>query len=109
MQMMIAVIPAHMLETVRRWLYGMGLREFLSAEINGYGQVRSHTEIYRGTALEVWRRPRVRIELAIPSDQVRQVVRTLTALTGSGSEPSVEVGAQGAWCHAAPARDPNIP
>jgi nitrogen regulatory protein PII len=104
MQMMIAVIPAHMLETVRRCLYGMGLREFLSAEINGYGQVRSHTEIYRGTALEVWRRPRV-----IPSDQVRQVVRTLTALTGSGSEPSVEVGAQGAWCHAAPARDPNIP
>ncbi len=43
-------------------------------EVKGYGRQKGHTEIYRGAEYAVSFLPKLKIEVAVPSDQVAKVV-----------------------------------
>jgi nitrogen regulatory protein P-II 2 len=53
-------------------------------EVRGYGRQKGKTEIYRGAEYEVKLLPKVKIEIAAPSDIVEAVVEAIARSANSG-------------------------
>jgi nitrogen regulatory protein P-II 2 len=53
-------------------------------EVKGYGRQKGHTEIYRGAEYAVSFLPKVKIEVALASDQVDKAVEAITAAAKTG-------------------------
>ena len=53
-------------------------------EVKGFGRQKGHTEIYRGAEYAVNFLPKVRIEVAIASDQLDQVMAAVAASAKTG-------------------------
>jgi nitrogen regulatory protein P-II 2 len=53
-------------------------------EVKGYGRQKGHTEIYRGAEYAVNFLPKLRLEIAIASDQLNRVMEALTAAARTG-------------------------
>jgi nitrogen regulatory protein P-II 2 len=84
MKIVMAIIKPFKLDEVRDALTGIGVHGMTVTEVKGYGRQKGHTEIYRGTEYAVSFLPKLKIEVAVPSEQVDKVVEaiTLTAKTG---------------------------
>jgi nitrogen regulatory protein P-II 2 len=84
MKLVIAVIKPFKLDEVREALTHIGIHGMTVAEVKGYGRQKGHTEIYRGAEYEVHFLPKLRLEIAIASEQLDQVMEVLavTARTG---------------------------
>jgi nitrogen regulatory protein P-II 2 len=84
MKLVIAVIKPFKLDEVREALTRIGIHGMTVAEVKGYGRQKGHTEIYRGAEYEVHFLPKLRLEIAIASEQLDQVMEVLavTARTG---------------------------
>ena len=54
------------------------------AEVKGYGRQKGHTEIYRGAEYAVNFLPKVRIEVAVPSDRLPEVVEAIASSARTG-------------------------
>jgi nitrogen regulatory protein P-II 2 len=79
-----AIIKPFKLDEVRDALTGIGVHGMTVTEVKGYGRQKGHTEIYRGTEYAVNFLPKMKIEVAVPSDQVDKVVETITATAKTG-------------------------
>jgi nitrogen regulatory protein P-II 2 len=55
-----------------------------ASEVKGYGRQKGHTEIYRGAEYAVNFLPKIRIEVAVPSDRVDMVVEAVIASAKTG-------------------------
>jgi nitrogen regulatory protein P-II 2 len=53
-------------------------------EVKGYGRQKGHTEIYRGTEYAVSFLPKLKVEVAVPSNQVDKVIESITAAAKTG-------------------------
>jgi nitrogen regulatory protein P-II 2 len=53
-------------------------------EVKGYGRQKGHTEIYRGAEYAVNFLPKLRLEIAIDSDQLSGVMEALAAAARTG-------------------------
>jgi nitrogen regulatory protein P-II 2 len=53
-------------------------------EVRGYGRQKGKTEVYRGQEYEVKLLPKVRLEIAVPSDIVEPVIEALTRAANTG-------------------------
>jgi nitrogen regulatory protein P-II 2 len=53
-------------------------------EVKGYGRQKGHTEIYRGAEYAVNFLPKLRLEIAIASDQLNRVMEALAAAARTG-------------------------
>ena len=84
MKLIIAIIKPFKLEEVRDALLGMGIHGMTVSEVKGYGRQKGHTEIYRGAEYAVNFLPKVRVEVAVPSDQAERVVEAITAAAKTG-------------------------
>jgi nitrogen regulatory protein P-II 2 len=84
MKLVVAIIKPFKLEDVRDALTAVGVHGLTVTEVKGYGRQKGHTEIYRGAEYAVNFLPKVKIEVAVPSDQVQRVIETIvnTAKTG---------------------------
>ena len=84
MKIVMAIIKPFKLDEVRDALTGIGVHGMTVTEVKGYGRQKGHTEIYRGTEYAVSFLPKLKIEVAVPTEQVDKVVEaiTLTAKTG---------------------------
>jgi nitrogen regulatory protein P-II 2 len=78
------VIKPQKLEEVRNALNLIGVHGMTVTEVKGYGRQKGHTEIYRGAEYVVGFLPKVRIEVAIPSEQLEQVVSVIAAAAKTG-------------------------
>jgi len=54
------------------------------AEVKGYGRQKGHTEIYRGAEYEVNFLPKLRLEIAIASEQLDKVLEVLAVAARTG-------------------------
>jgi nitrogen regulatory protein P-II 2 len=54
------------------------------AEVKGYGRQKGHTEIYRGAEYAVNFLPKMRVEIAVPSDRVDKVVDAIATAAKTG-------------------------
>jgi nitrogen regulatory protein P-II 2 len=84
MKIVMAIIKPFKLDEVRDALTGIGVHGMTVTEVKGYGRQKGHTEIYRGTEYAVSFLPKLKIEVAVPSDQADKVVETITATAKTG-------------------------
>ena len=84
MKIVMAVIKPFKLDEVRDALTAIGVHGMTVSEVKGYGRQRGHTEIYRGAEYAVSFLPKVKIEIAVNTDQVDKVIEAVTAAAKTG-------------------------
>ena len=84
MKLVIAIIKPFKLDEVRDALTAIGVSGLTVTEVKGYGRQKGHTEIYRGAEYNVKFVPKIKVEVAVPADQVDLVVRTIQSTTRTG-------------------------
>ena len=77
MKMITAIIKPFKLDDVRDALEDVGVRGITVTEVKGFGRQRGHTELYRGAEYVVDFLPKLKIEIAAPTDQVDAIVETI--------------------------------
>jgi nitrogen regulatory protein P-II 2 len=84
MKIVMAIIKPFKLDEVRDALTSVGVLGMTVTEVKGYGRQKGHTEIYRGAEYAVSFLPKVKIEAAVPADQVNKVVEAIVASAKTG-------------------------
>jgi nitrogen regulatory protein P-II 2 len=84
MKIVMAIIKPFKLDEVRDALTAIGVHGMTVTEVKGYGRQKGHTEIYRGAEYAVSFLPKVKIEVAVASDQVDKTIDTITAAAKTG-------------------------
>jgi nitrogen regulatory protein P-II 2 len=84
MKLIIAIIKPFRLDEVRDALTRIGVHGMTITEVKGYGRQKGHTEIYRGAEYAVHFLPKIRVELAVSTDQVDQAVAAIVAAAKTG-------------------------
>ena len=84
MKLVMAVIKPFKLDEVREALTPLGVQGLTVTEVKGFGRQKGQTEIYRGAEYHVSFLPKVKIEVAVPSELADAVVEAIatTARTG---------------------------
>jgi nitrogen regulatory protein P-II 2 len=84
MKIIIAIIKPFKLEDVRNALNAIGVPGMTVTEVKGYGRQRGHSELYRGAEYAVTFLPKIKIEVAVPSDLVDNTIEAITAAAKTG-------------------------
>lgn len=84
MKMIVAVIKPSRLDAVLDAVTEAGASGMTVTEVRGYGRQRGKTEVYRGAEYEVKLLPKVRLEIAVPTDLVTKVVEAVTGAANTG-------------------------
>ena len=84
MKLVIAVIKPFKLDEVRDALTRLGVHGMTVNEVKGYGRQKGHMEIYRGAEYAVNFLPKLRLEVAVASDLIDQVMEAVAAAAKTG-------------------------
>ncbi|MEO1250150.1 MAG: P-II family nitrogen regulator [Pseudomonadota bacterium] len=84
MKIVMAIIKPFKLDEVREALTGIGVEGLTVTEVKGYGRQKGHTEIYRGTEYAVSFLPKLKVEVAVASSAVDNVVETISKAARTG-------------------------
>ena len=84
MKLVTAIIKPFKLDEVRDALAAFGKHGMTVTEVKGYGRQKGHTEIYRGAEYAVNFLPKIKIEVAVASDQVGRTIETIAAAAKTG-------------------------
>ena len=79
-----AIIKPFKLDEVRDALTAIGVHGMTVTEVKGYGRQKGHTEIYRGAEYAVSFLPKIKIEVAVATDQVDKTIDTITTAAKTG-------------------------
>lgn len=84
MKMVMAIIKPFKLDEVRQALDDLNIEGLTVTEVKGFGRQKGHTEIYRGAEYAVNYVPKLKIEVAVPSDMVDKVIEAISATAKTG-------------------------
>src|ERR1017187_4532358 len=84
MKLITAIIKPFKLDEVRAALSDLGVSGMTVTEVKGFGRQRGHTELYRGAEYVVDFVPKARIEVAVRSEVVDQVVESIVKAAKTG-------------------------
>jgi len=84
MKIVTAIIKPFKLDEVRDALTAIGVHGLTVTEVKGYGRQKGHTEIYRGAEYAVSFLPKLKIEVAVPSELVDKTIDTITTTARTG-------------------------
>ena len=84
MKIIVAIIKPFKLEDVRNALNAIGVQGMTTTEVKGYGRQKGHTELYRGAEYAVTFLPKIKIEVAVPSEQVERTIEAITTAAKTG-------------------------
>ena len=84
MKMIIAVIKPSRLDAVLEAVTEAGASGLTVTEVRGYGRQRGKTEVYRGAEYEVKLLPKVKLEIAVPTDIADAVVEAVARTANTG-------------------------
>jgi nitrogen regulatory protein P-II 2 len=84
MKFIIAIIKPFKLEEVRNALNAIGVPGMTATEVKGYGRQRGHSELYRGAEYAVSFLPKIKIEVAVPSELIDQTIEAITSAAKTG-------------------------
>ncbi|NKI34841.1 P-II family nitrogen regulator [Wenzhouxiangella sp. XN79A] len=84
MKLITAIIKPFKLDDVREALADVGVQGMTVSETRGFGRQKGHTELYRGAEYVVDFLPKIKLEIAVPDDQVERVIETLAETARSG-------------------------
>jgi nitrogen regulatory protein P-II 1 len=92
MKMVVAIIRHEKLQEVQDVLDECGVSGVTVTEVKGCGAQRGYTEHYRGTAVNISLRPRLKIEAVMQSEIVDKVVEMLAVAARTGETGEVGDG-----------------
>ena len=84
MKLIMAVIKPFRLDDVRDALSEIGINGMTVTEVKGFGRQKGHTELYRGAEYAVDFLPKIKLEIAVPSDLVDRVIESITTAAQTG-------------------------
>jgi len=84
MKIVMAIIKPFKLDEVRDALTSIGVQGLTVTEVKGYGRQKGHTEIYRGAEYAVSFLPKVKLEVAVASNQVDKVISAIAGAAKTG-------------------------
>jgi nitrogen regulatory protein P-II 2 len=84
MKLVTAIIKPFKLDEVREALSGIGVTGVTVTEVKGFGRQKGHTELYRGAEYVVDFLPKVKIEAAIKTDMLEQVIEAIEKSANTG-------------------------
>ena len=79
-----AIIKPFKLDDVKDRLREIGVQGMTVYEVKGFGRTGGKKEVYRGSAYVVDFVPKVKIEIIVTDDNVRQVVAVITEAARTG-------------------------
>ena len=79
-----AIIKPFKLDEVKEALQEVGLQGITVTEAKGFGRQKGHTELYRGAEYVVDFLPKVKIEVAIKSEMLDQVIEAIEKSANTG-------------------------
>jgi nitrogen regulatory protein P-II 2 len=84
MKIVMAIIKPFKLDEVRDALTAIGVHGMTVTEVKGYGRQKGHTEIYRGAEYAVSFLPKLKIEVAVPTNLAAKVIDAITVAAKTG-------------------------
>ena len=84
MKLVTAIIKPFKLDEVREALSAVGVAGITVTEVKGFGRQKGHTELYRGAEYVVDFLPKVKIEAAIKSELLDQVIEAIEKSANTG-------------------------
>jgi len=84
MKLIIAIIQPYRIDAVREALTEVGVEGLTVSEVRGYGRQRGQKEIYRGAEYSVSYVPKLKLEIAVASEKVDDVVEAITRSARTG-------------------------
>lgn len=84
MKLITAIIKPFKLDDVREALSEIGVTGITATEVKGFGRQKGHTELYRGAEYVVDFLPKIKLEIAINSDQLQTALDAITKAANTG-------------------------
>ena len=79
-----AIIKPFKLEEVKNALADIGIQGLTVYEAKGFGRQKGHTELYRGAEYVVDFLPKVKLEIAVPTEMEESVVEVIIKSASTG-------------------------
>jgi len=83
MKMVTAIIKPFKLEEVREALSAIGVQGMTVTEVKGFGRQKGHTELYRGAEYVVDFIPKSKLEIAVDSEILQDVIDAIAESAGT--------------------------
>ena len=84
MKLVTAIIKPFKLEEVRQSLDLIGVTGMTITEVKGFGRQKGHTELYRGAEYVIDFLPKIKVEIAVSSDQLDTAIDAITKSASTG-------------------------
>ena len=84
MKMVTAIIKPFKLDEVREALSAIGVQGITVTEVKGFGRQKGHTELYRGAEYVVDFLPKIKLEAAVKSEMLDQVLEAIEKSANTG-------------------------
>jgi nitrogen regulatory protein P-II 2 len=84
MKLVTAIIKPFKLDEVREALSAIGVQGITVTEVKGFGRQKGHTELYRGAEYVVDFLPKVKIEAAVKTEILEQVIEAIEKSASTG-------------------------
>ena len=84
MKMVSAVIKPFKLDEVREALSAIGVEGITVTEVKGFGRQKGHTELYRGAEYVVDFLPKIKIDVAVKTELLDQVIEAIEKAANTG-------------------------
>ena len=85
MKLITAIIKPFKLEEVRQALDKIGVSGMTITEVKGFGRQKGHTELYRGAEYVIDLLPKIKVEIAVSSEQVEIAVEAIAKSANTGN------------------------
>ena len=79
-----AIIKPFKLDDVKEALNEIGIQGMTISEVKGYGRQKGHKEVYRGAEYVVDFIPKIKIEIIVQSERVKEVMETIQKAAYTG-------------------------
>ena len=84
MKLITAIIKPFKLDDVRAALSDVGISGVTVTEVKGFGRQLGHTELYRGAEYVVDFLPKVKLEIAVSSDDLNGAIDAIIEVAATG-------------------------
>ena len=85
MKLVSAIIKPFKLDDVREALSEISVQGMTVTEVKGFGRQKGHTELYRGAEYVIDLLPKIKVEIAVSSEQVEIAVEAIAKSANTGN------------------------